>query len=202
MDEEPFLWSPLRLVQPASTFMEPVCHTAYSATERSACGVPDNAATGRFDHLSWLLKYTAVTTCAWRGTVAPSGARSLWLVRPSSNPRVSLNGVGGPAWAVSLPATKKRNFAVGSNGATSSSACPVAKMVRHSAVRPGSATDGLNSYVNRWIRKTGVPMAVTVGRVAGSGGRTATTFPPALGTSFGDPVRDALSFETDVPAST
>jgi hypothetical protein len=45
MDEEPFLWSPLRLVQPASTFMEPVCQTAYSATVRSACGVPDNAAT-------------------------------------------------------------------------------------------------------------------------------------------------------------
>src|SRR5256884_8882471 len=106
-------------------------------------------ATGRFDHLSWVLKDTAVTPSAWRGTGAPSGARSLWLVRPSSNPRVSLNGVGGPAWAVSLPATKKRNFAVGSNGATSSSACPVAKMVRHSAVRPGSATDGLNSYVNR-----------------------------------------------------
>src|SRR5204862_5691761 len=55
-------------------------------------------ATGRFDHLSWLLKYTAVTTCAWRGAVAPSGARSLWLVGPSSNPRGWPNGVGGAAW--------------------------------------------------------------------------------------------------------
>ena len=45
MGDEPFLWSPLRLVQPASTFMEPDCHTAYSATERSAWGVPDKAAT-------------------------------------------------------------------------------------------------------------------------------------------------------------
>ena len=110
--------------------------------------------------------------------------------------------MGGPAWAVSLPATKKRNFAVGSNGATSSSACPVAMMVRHSAVRPGSAADGLNSYVNRWIRKTVVPMAVTVGRVAGSGGRTATTFPPGMVTTLAATQSDALSFETDVPAST
>src|SRR5438045_3274036 len=184
MGDEPFLWSPLRLVQRKGIQCRFVVgvYPPLARQRGKARGEEDRQydhheqrhrdgdaapAGGRLDHLSWLLKYTAVTTCAWRGAVAPSGARSLWLVRPSSNPRVSLNGVGGPAWAVSLPATKKRNFAVGSNGATSSSACPVAKMVRHSAVRPGSATDGLNSYVNRWIRNTGVPTAVTVRRVAG-----------------------------------
>ena len=45
MADEPFLWSPLRLDHAASTFIEPACHTAYSATVRSACGVPDSAAT-------------------------------------------------------------------------------------------------------------------------------------------------------------
>src|SRR5256714_12406112 len=113
-----------------------------------------------------------------------------------------LSGLGTPAWAVSLPATRKRNFAVGSNGATSSSACPVALVVRHSAVRPGSATDGLNSYVNRWIRNTGVPIAVTVGRVAGSGGRPATPFPPGMAPTLAVTQSDALPVGMDEPGST
>src|SRR2546423_2479008 len=152
-------------------------------------------------HLMCLLKKTAVTTCADRGVAAPSGARSLWLVRPSSRPRMLLSGLGTPAWAVSLPATKKRNFAVGSNGATSSSVCPVATTVRHSAVRPGSATEALNSYVNRCIRNTVVPTAVTAGRLAGSGGPTATTRPPGGVTGVARPPNQPLSLATDAPAS-
>src|SRR5437016_10290123 len=103
------------------------------------------SATGGVGHLSWLLKNTAVTTCACRGAVAPSGARSLWLVRPSSRPRTLVSRLGTAAWAVSLPTTKQRNFALVSNGATSSSVCPVTAVVRHRAIRPRSATDGLNS---------------------------------------------------------
>src|SRR4029077_12167227 len=96
-------------------------------------------------HLSLFVKHPRVPTRARRGGVAPSGARSLWLDRPSSRPRTLLAGLGTASWAVSLPTTKKRNLAAESNGATSSSVCPVATAVRHSAVRPGRATDGLNS---------------------------------------------------------
>src|SRR5207248_6121659 len=91
------------------------------------------SATGGVGHLSWLLKNTAVTTCACRGAVAPSGARSLWLVRPSSRPRTLVSRLGTAAWAVSLPTTKKRNFALVSNGATS---CPSARSPRSCATAP------------------------------------------------------------------
>src|ERR1051325_10618324 len=45
-------------------------------------------------------------------------------------------------------------------------------------------------------------MAVTVGSVAGSGGRTPTTRPPGSVTTFAATHREALSLATEVPAST
>src|SRR3989441_13274338 len=43
MLDAPFLCSPLRLVQLDRMLIVPGCHTAYSATVRSAAGVPRNA---------------------------------------------------------------------------------------------------------------------------------------------------------------
>src|ERR1043166_71724 len=45
-------------------------------------------------------------------------------------------------------------------------------------------------------------MAVTVGSVAGSGGRTPTPRPPGSVTTFAATHREALSLATEVPAST
>ena len=47
-----------------------------------------------------------------------------------------------------------------------------------------------------------MPTAVTVGSVAGSGGRTPTTRPPGSVTTFAATQREALSLATEVPAST
>src|SRR5712692_1850532 len=52
------------------------------------------------------------------------------------------------------------------------------------------------------MRNTGVPTAVTAGRAAGSGGRTATTRPPGSTVTFTAAHTDALSVPSDVPVST